>query len=330
MELQPIYKERAMYSETRLGELVKLIGKIPVISQYKDLTIFVAGSFARHEASNYSDIDIFLLCKEEREDLPKAHTRELSLFGRLIDIVDTMSFSELSNDCQYLKILYSPRMLKYIGSPMDDHENYFTARMLLLLESKCLFGDPIYNDITKEIVNSYFRDYPDHEKTFQPIFLLNDICRFWKTLLMNYEYKRTVSDDEVQKTKQKVRNFKLKFSRMTTCFASIASLCSYTIPVTEDQVIEQTRLTPRERLETIPTRVPEADKAVQEVLNRYAFFLEKTGLSTDELEGHFSDKTKRTEMFQIAKEYGDSMFSLMQTLDNFHEDNSKFLRYLVI
>ena len=331
MELQPIYKERAMYSETRLGELMKLIGKIPVISQYEDLTIFVAGSFARHEASGYSDIDIFLLCKEERENLPKAHTCELSLSGSLIDIVDTMSFPELSNDCQYLKILYSPRMLKYIGSPMDDHENYFTARMLLLLESKCLFGDPIYNDITKEIINSYFRDYSDHEKTFQPIFLVNDICRFWKTLLMNYEYKRNVSaDDKAKKTKEKVRNFKLKFSRMTTCFASIASLCSYRIPVTEEQVIEQTHLIPRERLENIPSRVPQAEEAVQEVLDRYAFFLEKTGLSTDELESHFSDKTKRTEMFRVAKNYGDSMFRLLKTLDNLQDDDSKFLRYLVI
>ena len=235
------------------------------------------------------------------------------------------------SDCQYLKIHYCPQILENIGSPVDDHENYFTVRMLLLLESKCLYGETAYNDITREIVNSYFKDYPDHEKTFQPIFLLNDICRFWKTLLMNYEYKRHGANyTEAEKTKQKVRNFKLKFSRMTTCFATIASICSYKIPVKEDQVIEQTRLTPRERLETIPTRVPEAEKTVQEVLTRYAFFLEKTGLTTDDLQSHFSDKTKRTEMFRVANEYGDSMFRLLQVLDNSHKDNGKFLRYLVI
>lgn len=331
VELASIYKERANYSETRLNELGNRIDKIPRISDYTNLTIFGAGSYARYEACQHSDIDMFFLCKDVRDDLPEPHTSELRLFGKLIEIVDDMSFPKFSNDCLYLKIQHSPQILVHIGSSTDDHENYFTVRMLLLLESKCLYGDATYDDIIREIINSYFKDYPDHEKTFQPIFLLNDICRFWKTLLMNYEHKRSGSDhSEAEKTKQKVRNFKLKFSRMTTCFATIASLCSFTIPVTENQVIEQTRLTPRERLETIPTRVPEADKAVQEVLNRYAFFLEKTGLSTAELEGHFSDKTKRTEMFQVAKEYGDSMFSLMQTLDNFHEDNSKFLRYLVI
>lgn len=331
VELASIYKERYSHSQTRLNELKNRIGTIPGISDYTNLTIFAAGSYARYEACEYSDIDMFFLCKEERKDLPEPRTSELRLFGKLIEIVDAMDFPKFSNDCEYLKIYDSPLILKHIGSPEDDSENYFTVRMLLLLESKCLYGDATYNDITREIVNSYFKDYPDHKKTFQPIFLLNDICRFWKTLLMNYEHKRSGSDySEAEKTKQKVRNFKLKFSRMTTCFATIASLCSYRIPVTEDQVIEQTRLTPRERLETIPTRVPEAEKAVQEVLDRYVFFLENTGLPTDELEGHFSDKTRRTEMFRVAKEYGDSMFSLMQALDNSHEDIGKFLRYLVI
>ena len=331
VELPSIYEERSMYSRSRLSELRNRISKIPVIVDYTDLTIFSSGSYGRNEACSYSDIDMFFLCKEERKDLSEPHTQELRLFGKLVEIVDDMSFPKFSNDCQYLKIQHSPQILQHIGSSEEDNENYFTVRMLLLLESKCLYGDTIYNDITKQIIDSYFKDYPDHKKTFQPIFLLNDICRFWKTLLMNYEHKRRGSDySEEEKTKQKVKNFKLKFSRMTTCFATIASLCSYKIPVTEDNVIEQTRLTPRERLETIPERVPETEKAVQEVLERYAFFLEKTGLPTDELEGHFSDKTKKTEMFGIANAYGDSMFSLMQVLENYKEGNGKFLRYLVI
>jgi len=331
-KLLPIYGDRAVYSETRLGELAKRIGTLPGISDYNNsLTIFSAGSYARYEASKYSDIDIFFLCKQERENLPKPRTTELRLFAGLIDIADKMSFPEFSSDCQYLKILHSPQILKNMGSSIDDYENYFTVRMLLLLESKCLFGNAYYDEITREIVNSYFIDYPDHEQTFQPIFLLNDICRFWKTLLMNYEHRRIGSVDiEAKKTKQKVRNFKLKFSRMTTCFATIASICSYKVPVTQDQVIEQTRLTPRERLDSIPTRMPKAEEAVQNVLDRYAFFLDKTGLTTDKLESHFSDKKKRTEMFQIANEYGDSMYSLLHVLDNYQEANFKFLRYLVI
>ncbi len=331
VELASIYKDRAIYSQTRLSELGNRIAKIPRLSDYTSSTIFSAGSYARHEACEHSDIDMFFLCKKEREDMSEPHTSELRIFGKLIDIVDEMSFPKFSNDCQYLKMLHSPQILEHIGSPVEDHENFFTVRMLLLLESKCLYRDDIYNEITMEIVSSYYKDYPDHEQTFQPIFLLNDICRFWKTLLMNYEHKRHGSDHtDAEKTKQKVKNFKLKFSRMTTCFASIASFCSYEIPITDEQIIEQTRLTPRERLGSIPNRIPEAEEPVQDLLNRYSSFLEKTGLPTNELEEHFSDKQKRTEMFQIANEYGDSMFNLLKTIDNYHEDKFKFLRYLVI
>ena len=331
IKLAPIYRDREVYSATRLGELKNRIGTMSGISDYPNLTVFGAGSFARYEASEYSDIDIFFLCKGEREKLSKPHTLELFLFGNLLDTITKMGFPELSNDCEYLKILHSSDILEHMGKPTDDHENYFTVRMLLLLESKCLFGEANYNDIISEIISSYFRDYPDHKETFQPIFLLNDICRFWKTLLMNYESKRGGFDyTEEQKTKQKVKNFKLKFSRMTTCFASIASICSYTIPITEEQIIEQTHLTPRQRLESIPHRMPEAEDAVQDVLNRYASFLEKTGLPTDKLESHFSDKQKRIDMFQIASEYGDSMYNLLQKLDDCQNDDFKFIRYLVI
>ena len=76
--------------------------------------------------------------------------------------------------------------------------------------------------------------------------------------------------------------------------------------------------------------MPKAEDAVQDVLNRYAFFLDKTGMSIEKLDSHFSDKQKRTEMFQIANEYGDSMYRLLQVIDNCQESNFKFLRYLVI
>ena len=331
VELPQIYEKRAFYSEERLTELKNRISKIRGISDYGNLTIFGAGSYARREASQYSDLDLFFLCNQNREDLTKPRTRELRLFAELIGIADDMSFPEFSNDCEYLKILPSPQIRRYMGSSTDDYENYFTVSMLLLLESACLFGEALYDEITKAIVDSYFVDYPDHKETFQPVFLLNDICRFWKTLLMNYEHKRVgEAGDEIKKTKQKVHNFKLKFSRMTTCFATVASVCSHTVPIRQEQVIEQTRLTPRKRLESIPARMPKAEDAVQNVLNQYALFLEKTGLSTQELESHFSDKQKRTEMFQIANKYGDSMYHLLGVIDNCQYDNFKFLRYLVI
>jgi hypothetical protein len=73
--------------------------------------------------------------------------------------------------------------------------------------------------------------------------------------------------------------------------------------------------------------MPEVGKVVREVLDKYSWFLEMTGLPTEQLEGRFSDKQKRTEMFQKANNYGDSMFKLLQTID---KSDKRLLRNLVI
>ncbi|MBI3477426.1 MAG: hypothetical protein HY010_16975 [Acidobacteria bacterium] len=327
-----LYDSRAEYSLIRLAELRKCLEKLPETKGFRELTIFGAGSYGRLEASKFSDIDIFFLVSGDGTNLAEPHTNELRLFGKVIEIADQMSFPKFSNDCEYLKILHTDKILDNLGGRIDDHENYFTARMLFLLESQCLFGEQTFKAIRSEIISSYFKDFPDHPLTFQPIFLMNDICRFWKTLLLNYEHKRKVgggAEGELKKTKQKVRNFKLKFSRLTTCFASIAALGSFAAPVTEEDVIAITAMTPRERLQSVVGRVPTAKSIVDEVLDSYEWFLKMTGLPTEELEGHFSDKAKRTEMFKRANEYGDSMFRLLRLVDD-SDSRLRLLRTLVV
>jgi predicted nucleotidyltransferase len=207
VENRGISEERASYSRMRLAELRKFLAALPELAAFPSLTIFGAGSYARLEASLYSDIDMFFLNAGKRSDVPEPRTNCMRLFGKVIEIVDTMGFPKFSNDCEYLVVLYTDDILSNLGSRTDDHENYFTARMLLLLESHCLYGDDTFEAITKEIVKSYFKDYPDHRETFLPMFLLNDICRFWKTLLLNYENKRGLQEEsEERRTRQKVRN----------------------------------------------------------------------------------------------------------------------------
>lgn len=325
-----IHEERATYSRRQLTELRKRLEKLDEAKDFPTLAIYGTGSYARLEASEYSDIDMFFLSAGGEKDITEPRTKCTRLFGKVIEIVDDMGFPKLSNDCEYLVLLHTKEIVSNLGNRKDDHENYFTARMLLLLESQCLYGDETFERITAEIVSSYFKDFPDHKHTFTPMFLLNDICRFWKTLLLNYEHKRRfqeAEDIEELKTHQKVRNFKLKYSRMTTCFASIAALGSYLTPVTEEQVLDMTRLTPRQRLQSITSRMPAAADAVGQVLDRYSWFLDMTGLPTPELEAHFADKQQRTDMFKKANEYGDSMFRLLQTID---QADARLLRTLVI
>ncbi|HZS60327.1 MAG TPA: hypothetical protein VFA43_13725 [Gemmatimonadaceae bacterium] len=321
---------RVRFSQDRLDQLRRAFADLPGLKDFPELTIFSAGSYGRLEASQHSDIDMFFLVSGDKSALANPRTRELNIFGKIIDIVEGLGFPQFSNDCEYLVFLHSNEILKHLGGPTDDQMNYFTARMLLLLESSCLYGHNTYDSIIREIIDSYFKDFPDHPSNFQATFLLNDICRYWKTLLLNYENKRNLrTGDEIRKIKQKVRNFKLKYSRMTTCFATIAALGSLPAPVSQEQVISLTRLTPRQRLEGIPSRVPAASNAVGYLLEKYSAFLELTGLPTSELEAHFKDKAQRRQMFTQANEYGDAMFELLRIIDE-TDSELRLLRQLVV
>ena len=240
---------RAQHSQQRLDQLRSQIQKLEVLQDFPTLTVYGVGSYARLEASEHSDLDLFFLTSDDLSEIDDPRTKSLRLFGEIIEIAQGLGFPKFSNDCEYLTFLSTADILKNLGNPSDDHQNYFTARMLLLLESHCLHNETCFDEIIRRIISSYFRDYPDHPETFWPLFLLNDIGRFWKTLLLNYEHKRRQEPDkpirEEVKTKQKVRNFKLKYSRLTTCFASIVALGSRSAPVTEDDVFNLTKLTPR-------------------------------------------------------------------------------------
>jgi len=321
---------RSAYSRSKLEQLSERLANLPEPATYPGLAIYAVGSYGREEASEFSDLDLFFLSTVAKQDVRDPRTRQLRFFSNIIDITDQMRFPKFSNDSEFLVILDTKELLAKLGSRSDDLENYFTARMLLLLEGRCLYGIDTYDSLTKDIIESYFRDYHDHPSTFQPMFLLNDICRFWKTMLLNYENRRNVppgvDDVDRKKIRQKVRNFKLKYSRMTTCFASIAALGSHA-ELKQEDVFQFTKLSPQLRIAGVVERVPEARDAVRDLQQRYEWFLEMTGLPTEQLEMKFADPQKRTEMFQRAVEYGDSMYRLLQVID---QRRSGLLRTLVI
>jgi predicted nucleotidyltransferase len=176
---------REEFSQKRLNELEESLKEISELESIDNLTIFSAGSFARLEGGEYSDIDIFFLTSTPRKGFKNPNTTRIRLFGKVIEIVvDKLGFPKFSNDGEYLKVLHTDDMIIKLGGQHDDYENHFTTRMLLLLESKLLYGREIYDDAIQNIVNTYFRDYAKHREDFKCVFLINDIIRFWKTLCL--------------------------------------------------------------------------------------------------------------------------------------------------
>ncbi len=112
-------------------------------------------------------------------------------------------------------------------------------------------GDAVYREVVEEVVSAYWRDYEDHKDDFVPAFLTNDILRLWRTFCVNYE-SGTDREPPEKKAKGKLKNFKLKHSRMLTCYSAILFLLNeYALnsTVTPDSVVEMTKLTPTMRLE---------------------------------------------------------------------------------
>lgn len=202
------FKQRKQNAELSINNLKDEMCE--VFKKY-DISIFAVGSIGRHEIGNNSDLDIFILSKDK---IPKIEQYEI--YSKLIEINRKLKFPEFSNDGQFLTIHQLSDLKKFTGSPDDDSLNLFTTRMLMILESKVLFNPKLYNEILSDIIEHYLRDRNYVSTSFKPLFLLNDILRFWRTLCLNYE---AIRNDNHRPWRKK--NINLKYSRMITVFSTV-------------------------------------------------------------------------------------------------------------
>jgi hypothetical protein len=123
-----------------------------------------------------------------------------------------------------------------------------------------LHNADLYDDLMERIVGFYYRDFEDHAEDYAPTFLQNDILRFWRTLTLNYEHHRLklcyLAGDELERKKadSALKNYKLKVSRLATCFSMVANLAAEEVPVRPETVLDLCRLTPAERFSRLRDR----------------------------------------------------------------------------
>lgn len=322
---------RREYSQSRLAELAEELQTLTSLLEGHSLCVYATGSYGRLEAWTGSDIDVFFLYDAAEEGKRFPWTRFLRMAARLIDVTEQMEFPPFSGDGRYLEVLYVDEMERVLGSPRDDSLNAFTARMLLLLESQPLYDDPLYESLLRRIIGFYYRDFDDHADAFLPVFLINDILRFWRTLTLNYEHHRlklleVVGEElERQKAASALKNYKLKVSRAATCFSMIANLSIEDPPVDRDAVFTLCRMTPAERFERLRGDNPDTGRIIDELDNVYGAFLESVQRDEKALLEEFADHDFRTAALGRAARYGDLIFELLRAVVS--EDR---MRYLII
>ncbi len=308
--------DRAGFSRKQIAELGERLVGLEELLKDEPLCIYATGSYGRLEAWSGSDIDVFFL-HEGHPETPFSRLNLIKVSAQLIQATEEMGFPPFSGDGRYLDVHYLELMREVLGSPDDDSLNAFTARMLLLLESRPVFGAERYQHFLETVVNFYFRDFHDHVEGFLPTFLNNDILRFWRTLTLNYEHDRfeirTLSRPQrpAAKAKSALKNYKLKVSRLATCFSMVVHLASEAPPVTPQRVLELCAQTPRERFEALAEGGREAKACVGQLLDTYDSFLSTVQRPEVDLLEEFGDGEQRKQRLDEAAQFGALIYELL-------------------
>lgn len=309
---------RQDYSRRRLDELAAGLDDLKEMLDSAKLCIYATGSYGRLEAWPGSDIDLFFIY-EDTEAV--SYLTFLRLAGRLIETTAEMRFPPFSGDGKYLESLDVNAMERVLGSRDDDSTNAFTARMLLLLESQPISDESRYRRLIERVTAFYFPDHTGHEDDFVPTFLTNDILRFWRTLTLNYEHDRFTATQGLEgqaaedaRAKSLLKNYKLKFSRLATCFSMVAHLACEPPPVEHERVVELCLMTPMERFETLAGRNGTADHLLGQLGVAYESFLATVQQEEAVLMAAFRDREARQQHLSEAVEFGSKIFQILEQL----------------
>jgi hypothetical protein len=168
----------------------------------------------------------------------------------------------------------------------------------------------------KQTIDFYYSDYLANRGTFRPTFLINDILRFWRTLCLNYEHKRSRKRREdgrddpnaPWRADSALDNLKLRFSRLSTCYSMVIALAAEPTPVTPERVLQLCLTAPTERWAIAAEHASshardEAREKHEAILEAYEYFLDQVG---DEaaLKERLASHAERERTRQKAGEFG--------------------------
>jgi hypothetical protein len=296
--------------------------------------IYTVGSAGRGELTLHSDLDLFVV----RTGKAASNLDAALLQAAIVRASRRARFPDPSGDGEWLRMHTAERFLELLGFPEDDTENTFTARMLLLLESRAIVGREAYRRIVDRVVDRYWRDAAQHRQDYQPILLINDIVRYWRILLLNYEARNTRQDrrdtEASREASRRLRSYKLRFSRCLTCYSALTYLLALTYGaerphVMRRQVREMVGLSPLQRLIWVSERAAAVEGVVglaERLLREYMAFLAVSERGKKSLLDGFHRDEFRAERSLEKRDFGEAMFELVSLLGR----GSSLMRWIVV
>jgi len=247
----------------------------------KTFSIVVAGSYGRMEASQQSDLDYVVLSSPETDINIDIIVKKVRGIATNLNIV-------LPNETGvFAKSYTKSELIDNIGNEEDDL-NKLAQRLLMIMESKPIFNEEMFNTIADEILSKYL-EYVIKEPTKEAIFLMNDLIRYFRSIAVNYQYNFWKNNE-----KWTIRNVKLRHSRILM-YAGTLLLILNASKLREkkfEYIKQHFRLTPFEKV--VSVYLDNNDFNFSRLIGAYDIFLGKLNSSEirKQLQVEYDDRYK--------------------------------------
>lgn len=154
-----------------------------------DTSVIVHGSLAREEFTQGSDLDWTLLVDGQAN--PQHQKDLLSIKEKLARLGKAPG-----QEKTFARLTFSHPIIHMIGGEDDTNANT-TRRVLFLLEASPIGYPDAFARVRRNILHRYLtedhgltRKSPNNEGRWIPLFLLNDMARYWRTMTVDFAYKQ--------------------------------------------------------------------------------------------------------------------------------------------